>query len=408
MSEAGNVIELKVLTTLIISVIVLSLGKFLTERVHFLKKYNIPVAVSGGIICSLVIAGIFKITGSQITFDLSMRDVLLVMFFSTIGLSAKMNLLLNGGKTLFVMLILAIIFLFVQNTIGVLVALGFGGHPGYGLIAGSISFAGGHGTAISWGTLAQNAGLDNALELGLICATFGLILGGVLGGPLAQRLITKNNLHGDKTLEACTPSAENKSKGVPVTADGMIGAMFLLALCIGGGKIIYGWLDAAGIVIPKFLPAMFVGIVLTNLADAVKIRFNQNAVSLWSDVSLQIFLAMSLMSMKLWSLGGAVAPLAVVLICQSIVMLLFAYLVVFRITGRNYDASVMSAGFVGLGLGATPVGIANMQAIVNKYGASPKAFFVIPLIGAFFIDIANALIIKLFTLLPVFERTPVA
>ena len=387
---------------LIVAIMVLWVGAFLVRRIAFLGKYNIPTSVAGGILCSMVVAGIYYTASVELKFNLGLRDTLLLAFFSTIGLSARLRMLLEGGKLLALLLIAAVGFLILQDIAGILVALLFGAHPAYGLMAGSISFAGGHGTSITWGNLAQEHGLEGATVLGLACATIGLIAGGVIGGPIARNLITRHGLQGDREAEAHTTSPEVADKAGPVSLNGILDALWLLAMCIGVGRIGHGWLEEAGVPLPAFLPCMFVGIVLTNLMDLLKVKTSVASIGLCSDVSLQLFLGMSLMSMQLWTLASAIGPILVVLIVQVVIMAVFARFVIFRMAGRSYDAAVISAGFAGLGLGATPVGIANMRAVTSKFGPSPTAFLVVPLIGAFFLDIANALIIQGFISLPFF------
>ncbi len=387
---------------LIIAIMVLWTGALLTRKIAFLAKYNIPTSVSGGILCSVVVAVIYFGADVKISFDLSLRDTLLLAFFSTIGLSARFSMLLQGGKLLLILTIAAALFLILQNLAGIFVALGFGQHPAYGLMAGSISFAGGHGTSITWGTLAEEHGLTGAQDLGLACATIGLIAGGMIGGPIARNLITRHDLRGDPSAEACTTNPEKEEKSGPVSLDGILNALWLLAVCIGVGRIGHAWLVEAGATLPAFLPCMFVGIVLANLMDLLKMKPCVASVGLCSDVSLQLFLAMSLMGMQLWTLATALGPILIVLIVQVAMMVLFARFVIFRLAGKDYNAAVMAAGFAGLGLGATPVGIANMRAVTNKFGASPTAFLVVPLIGAFFLDIANAMIIQGIISLPFF------
>jgi ESS family glutamate:Na+ symporter len=387
----------------IVAIIVLWIGGLLTRKIPFLAKYNIPAPVTGGILCSVIVAAIYVLRDVQLNFDLELRNTLLLAFFSTIGLSARFRMLLEGGKLLVILLIAAIVFLILQDIVGILIALAFGARPGYGLMAGSISFAGGHGTSITWGQLAEEEyGLDRATVLGLACATIGLIAGGMVGGPIARNLITRHGLQGDVEAEAYTTNPETKGKAGPVSLNGILDALWLLAVCIGVGRIAHSWLADAGITLPAFLPCMFVGIVLTNLMDLLKIKPSVSSIGLCSDVSLQLFLAMSLMSMQLWTLAEALGPILVVLAAQVALMVIFARFVIFRVAGKDYDAAVMAAGFCGLGLGATPVGIANMRAVTSKFGASPNAFLVVPLIGAFFLDIANALIIQGFISLPFF------
>lgn len=397
-------IQIDVVWTVIVAVMVLYLGRFLTERISVLAKFNIPEAVSGGLICSIIVAIIYFTTNRQITFDLSLRDTLLLVFFSTIGLSAKFKTLVSGGKALAILVGCAVVFLILQDIAGITVATFFGARPAYGLLAGSISFAGGHGSAISYGQMAVDAGLPGAMELGLACATFGLIAGGIVGGPIAHRLITGFNLSGDMTEQEYVPGPEGTGEGAAVTLNGMLDTLFILAVCISVGAVANAWVgDKSGIPLPGFLTAMFVGIVITNVYDVTPLKLHKPSVSLCSDVSLQLFLAMSLMSLQLGSLTGAFAALMVVLLVQVTLMVLFARFIIFPAMGRDYDAAVIAAGFAGLGLGATPVGIANMHAVTGKFGASQKAFLVIPLVGAFFLDIANATILQAFLATPLFE-----
>ncbi len=391
--------------TVIVAIVVLYLGQALTRRIRFLREFNIPEAVSGGLICSLIVAILFKTTDKQIDFNLELRDVLLLVFFSTIGLSAKFKTLLRGGKALAILVGCAVGFLILQDIAGIAVAMSFGGHPAYGLLAGSIAFAGGHGSAISYGQLAADQGLPGALEIGLACATFGLVAGGLIGGPIARRLIVKHNLSGDVTMQEFVPGPEETHGIGHVTLNGMIDSVFVLAICIAAGAVVNDWLGQRwSVPLPGFLTAMFVGIVISNGFDLANRELDKPSISLCSDVSLQLFLAMSLMSLQLWALQGALGVLLVVLIVQITLMAVVALYIVFPLMGKDYDAAVIAAGFSGLGLGATPVGIANMHAVTEKYGASQTAFLTIPLVGAFFLDIANAAIIQGFLATPLFTN----
>ncbi len=389
--------ELQPRHVLMLSILVLYLGFYLNRKIRFLSEFYIPPAVTGGLICSIVVAVIYGAADLEIAFDMQIRDVLLLVFFSTIGLTAKLRTLAAGGKALAILVVVAAIFLFFQNATGVLLAMAFDAHPGYGLMGGSISFAGGHGTAIAWGAEAETAGLKGASEIGIAFATFGLIAGGLLGGPIARWLIQSNHL---EAKPAATVTAVEKGG---VAGDGRAGELFsiltvilVLAVCVGLGDSVNRFLFESGVLLPGFLTAMFVGIVITNLSDVFGFEINPVTIDKFGEVALNIFLAMSLMSMQLWSLATAVGPILVVLMAQMLVITLMVVFVVFRVMGRDYDAGVISAGFVGLGLGATPVAIANMDAVTTRFGPSTKAFLVVPLVGAFFIDILNALVLKFF------------
>ncbi|MEM7445228.1 MAG: sodium/glutamate symporter [Pseudomonadota bacterium] len=379
---------------LILSIFVLFLGLYLNRKVKFLGDNYIPPAVTGGLICSFVLLLIREFANLEISFDLVLRDYLLLAFFSTVGLAAKFSTLKAGGIGLVILVIIAGVFLIVQDLAGIGVATALGVHPGFGLMGGSISLAGGHGTAIAWGAEAEAIGLIGANEIGVAFATFGLIAGGLIGGPLAGRLIAKRNLHGPEgrttsIIDVPTESAESAGDLV-----NLLTAILVLAICIGLGDLVNRFLSEEGFVLPGFLTSMFVGIVIANLADIFRFRIHRYTIDKFGDVSLNIFLSMSLMSMQLWLLAEAAISIVIVMIVQVAIMYVFAVFVVFRAMGRDYDAAVITSGFVGLGLGATPVAIANMDSLTNRFGPSPKAFLIVPLVGAFFIDIMNAAIIR--------------
>jgi ESS family glutamate:Na+ symporter len=388
--------ELKGVDVLVLSIVVWFLGTWLTSKIRVLKAYSIPPAVTGGLICSGVIALIYYAGGVEVSFDLQLRNLCLLVFFSTIGLSAKLSLLKAGGKALVILLAAASVFLVIQDLTGVLLVKAMGAHPAYGLFGGSVSFAGGHGTAIAWGKVAEEAGLKNAAEIGIACATFGLIAGGLIGGPIAERLIKKHKLSPKTKAGGAEPEEQDKSLNAAPAVPVVLWALLLLGICLGAGDLVNRHLFAKGVMLPGFLTAMMVGILITNLADVWKVPIPAKDIDRFGEICLQLFLAMSLMSMQLWTLAEAIGPILLILTAQMLVMTLFAVFIVFRLMGRDYDAAVIVGGFSGLGMGATPVGIANMQAVTEKYGASPKAFLVIPLIGAFFIDLVNAVVIKAF------------
>ncbi len=397
-----NQYEMQPIHVLMLSILVLYLGFFLNRKINFLSEYYIPPAVTGGLICSVIVAVIYGTADLEIAFDMQIRDVLLLVFFSTIGLSAKLRTLAAGGKALVILVLISAVFLLFQNTTGVLLAMVFGDHPGYGLMGGSISFAGGHGTSIAWGAEAEEAGLEGATAIGIAFATFGLIAGGLLGGPIAHWLIQRHRLDPGAADRAAVVQQESASDdGREGDLFHILTAILMLAVCVALGDTVNRYLFEQGVLLPGFLTAMAVGIAITNLSDILKFEIHPVTISKFGEIALNVFLAMSLMSMQLWSLAAAVGPILVVLMAQMLVITVIVVFVVFRIMGRNYDACVISAGFVGLGLGATPVAIANMDALTTRFGPSPKAFLVVPLVGAFFIDILNALVIKFFVgLLP--------
>jgi ESS family glutamate:Na+ symporter len=384
--------ELNPRQTVIVAILVLFLGKYLTRKIAFLRDYNIPEPVSGGLIASMVFGLLYIGFDLEVLFALDLRDTLLIVFFTTIGLSSKFSTLIAGGKPLLILLAVAVVYLFMQNLTGLAVAQIARLPLEIGMIGGSVSLSGGHGTAIAWAPrFVSDYGIANAMEVGIACATFGLILGGVVGGPIAKFLITRYRLtpSGDAAL---TVGVAHERDDTEINYQQMLNSILMICISVGGGLALNEGLQSVGLKLPDFVTCLFAGILVANLGPLVVRRMEwperSRSLALISDLSLGLFLAMSLMSLQLWTLAGLGGPILLLLVAQLVVM------VVFRLMGRDYDAAVMSAGYAGLALGATPTAIANMTAVTEKYGASPRAFVVVPLVGAFFIDIANALIIQ--------------
>ena len=384
--------------TVIIAILVLFFGKFLTGKVRFLREYNIPEPVSGGLIASLVFGALYLFFDLEFRFALELRDTLLIVFFTTIGLSSRFTTLIQGGKPLLVLLVIAVAYLFLQNFTGIAVAYFTGLQLETGVIGGSVSLSGGHGTAIAWAPrFVENYGIENALEIGVACATFGLILGGLLGGPIAKFLITRYELEtsGESRLTVGKP---HEADATPIDYQRMLNSILAISVSIAIGLSLNELVEQAGLKLPDFVTCLFAGILVINFGPLIFRRVHwpekSRSLALISDLSLGLFLAMSLMSLQLWTLGGLGGPIVAILLTQVAVVCLCVVFVVFPAMGRDYDAAVMSAGYAGLALGATPTAIANMTAVTQKFGASAKAFIVVPLVGAFFIDIANSLIIQ--------------
>ena len=387
-------------TTLIIAILVLFLGKYINRKIPFLQNFNIPEPVTGGVLASIAFGVIYWVFGLQFEFALGMRDALLLVFFTTIGLSSKIETLIKGGKPLLILLVAAVGYLAIQNLTGVIVATLTGLDLPVGVLAGSVSLSGGHGTTIAWAPIfASDYGISNAAEIGVASATFGLILGGVMGGPIAKLLINRHQLQSTSS-ENLTVGIEYEAQKVEVEYNSMLQSMLVITIAVGLGIELNDGLTAAGLRLPNFVVCLFMGIVLTNLVPTIFKQWpwpsNTPSMALIADISLGLFLAMSLMSLELWTLVDLAGAVSLLLFAQLVVMTLFAIFVIFRIMGRTYDAAVISGGYVGLGLGATPTAIANMTAITEKFGPSPQAFIIVPLVGAFFIDISNAFIIQRF------------
>ena len=386
---------------LVMAILVLYLGKFIKQRSGFLQRNNIPASVIGGVISSCLIAVLGATGLVELSFDMELRNILILLFFSTLGLNSKFKTLIQGGRALLIFIVPCALYLVVQNVLGVSVAALLGKDPLMGLYGGSIAFAGGHGTAIAWGEMAAGEGFPDVADFGMACATLGLIMGGLLGGPVAGRLIKKHDLSSDD--DPLGPSSTNpKDEEVwhRITVDRVIGTLLALGLCLALGDAVNRYLFSYQIRLPGFLTAMMVGLLVTNIAEPLKISLRPNVIDVIGGVSLQLFLCMSLMSMDLLALMNSAVLLLVVAAVQVIGIIWFATHVVFRMMGKNYDAAVMVGGFIGLGLGATPVAIASMDAVSTQHGTSAKALLVVPLVGAFFIDLINAAVIQGFLQLP--------
>jgi len=386
--------------TIIVAILIFFLGKFINRKVAFFRNYNIPEPVTGGILASIFFWVLYGVFGLKIEFHLFTRDILLLVFFTTIGLSARFSTLKEGGIALVTLLAAAVTYLFLQNIAGVTVARVMGLNGIIGLLGGSLSLSGGHGTTIAWAPkLVAEYGISNAMEIGVACATFGLVLGGLIGGPIAHFLIKRYNLQSSSKEELSVGFSYEKE--LPkIDVNSFLFAILILSLAIGLAIQLKPLLVGCGIDLPDFVICLFSGIVLTNLTPLVLPRLNwtmgSSAMALIADLSLGLFLTISLMSLQLWTLLGLAAPIVIILLVQTVMITLFTVFVVFRLLGKNYDAAVMAAGYAGLALGATPTAVANMTAVTESFGPAPKAFIVVPLVGAFFIDIANAGIIEMF------------
>jgi ESS family glutamate:Na+ symporter len=383
-------------------IVVYFLGVLATRRIAFLRDFNIPEPVTGGLLAALATLAIFVLLDVSVSFELETRDTLLIYFFTAIGLNARLSDLLAGGRALLILLVLTVGYIVVQNVIGVAGAALFGLPDGIGVLAGSASLIGGHGTAIAWAPeISRLHGIGNAMEVGIASATFGLILASLIGGPIAKLLIERNDLVAEAAdtgpMVGLSYEEEDRTAINHLT---LMGALLALHVAMILGYLVNEALQAADIKLPLFVTCLMMAIVLSNVVPRVFPRLpwpaRTPALAVISDYSLNIFLAMSLMSMQLWTLAGLAGPLLGILALQTIAAFLFIVFIVFRAMGASYEAAVLSAGFGGFALGATPTAIANMTAVAKKHGPAPNAFIILPLVAAFFVDIANAGIIGYF------------
>jgi ESS family glutamate:Na+ symporter len=384
------------LLTFTIAILVFFAGAGLNRLIAPLRRWNIPEPVTGGLLAAVVTLLAYVMLGVEISFTLDARDMLLLYFFTGIGLNARLGDLISGGRPLLILLALTLVYLVIQNLIaaGSVAALGL--PRGLTPFVGSASLIGGHGTTIAWAPIiAQRFGLANALEVGIATATLGLVVASLVGGPIAGVLIARHRLGGPSTPDPVVGLSDLDDKPVEdLSHVTLLRTLLTLNVVILIGYALDQAVAETGVKLPLFVICLLVGIVATNtvprLVPGMEWPTRTRALALISDLALNVFLAMSLMSMQLWTLGGLGPALVVVLAVQTIAAVAYIIFIVFPAMGSDYQAAVISAGFTGISLGATPTAIANMTAVTKLHGACAKAFIILPLVSAFFIDIANA------------------
>jgi ESS family glutamate:Na+ symporter len=398
-----GVLRCNALMTFTLGIIVLFVGKRLNDAVGFLREFSIPEPVTGGLLFSVLFWILYGISGLEVAFDLTSRDFLLVYLFTTIGINARLKDLLAGGRPLLILLAITVATMFVQNFTGIAVAALFDMQAAIGLLSGTVSLIGGHGTTIAWSPrIAGEYGIDNAMEIGIASATLGLILASLMGGPVAKFLITRYDLKPEKAAHLDVGVSEQDQK-TGINYLDFLDAILAIHICGIVGLLLNDTLSELDFKLPLFVTALISGIVISNSVPKKFPRISGRqwptrtpAMGLIADISLGTFLAMSLMSMQLWTLIDLALPILTILTAQFVVVGAISLFVVFGLLGRNFDAAVVAAGFGGYALGATPVAMANMSAVTVRYGASHLAFIIVPLVAAFFIDLVNALMIPFF------------
>ena len=392
-------ISMNVSKTLLVCVILMALGDWLREKFPVFKKYCIPSAVVGGLLFAIINL-ILSTTGvAQFIFEDTMQKFFMYVFFTCAGFQANFALLKQGGVKIIIFLILAALLAFLQNAVAVGLSVPLNVEPMIGLMTGSIPMTGGHGNAASFGPMAVEMGYSNALNVAVAAATFGLVAGCLIGGPLADRLIKKKNLWTPEMAKENGLEENDGEVARPLSYSVFIYATILVFIALGIGAYFKDFFDAilpASVNIPVHVMGMIGGCILTNLIPMFSKKqepIPQPEIDIMGDVSLSLFVTMAIMSMKLWDLASLAGPLVILLIAQVILMVLFARFITFNLMGRDYDAAVIAAGHVGFGMGAVPVSMANMKAVCDKYSYSKIAFFIVPIIGGLFSNFTNALII---------------
>ncbi|HSQ07746.1 MAG TPA: sodium/glutamate symporter [Chromatiaceae bacterium] len=398
-------VEINLALTVVAAILVLLVGRALIAQIRVLRVYSIPEPVVGGLVVALLLTAARAGSGLEATFDLSAQTPLLLTFFATIGLGADLRTLAKGGRRLVLLLGAVVVALLLQNGLGVAVAMALDLHPQMGILGGSATLSGGHGTGAAYGKLfGEVSNLQGAVEVAMACATFGLVLGGILGGPVAEWLIRRHNLAPTAgALGELGTGSLGADERRPLSPESLIETILILVTCLGIGGLLAEHVSIPGLTLPTFVWCLFTGIVLRNVLGLSGLyRIDGPTVELIGTACLSLFLAMALMSLRLWELVSLALPILVILAAQSLLVVVLAVTLTFRLMGRDYDAAVIAAGQCGFQLGATPTAIANMQAITTRHGPSPLAFLLVPVIGAFLIDIINALVIQGYLALPWF------
>ena len=386
-------------TTFNLAILVLALGNWLNSRIKILRDFNIPEPVTSGLLVCVVTALLYSFVGLEISFKLATRDFLLLYFFASIGLNSDIKTLWAGGIPLLILVALTIGYMLLQNLTGIAVATSLGLDALVGLLGGSVSLLGGHGTSIAWApTFAEKHGIPNASEIGIACATLGLVISSLIGGPIARFLITRHHLE-PKVIHQPDVGVTYDAKTQEIGYYGMLSTLFWLNMSLALGGLLQTGLRYLGANLPLFVCSLFAAIILTNTIPRIlKTPWpaGTRSLALVSDVSLGVFLAMSLMSLRLWTIVDVAGPISRFSPRQTILAVIFALFVIFRFMGRDYEAAVICSGFAGISLGATPTAMANMTAVAKKYGQAHRAFIIVPLVSGFFVDIANAIVISRF------------
>lgn len=384
-------INLDSILTLALAVIVLLIGYGVRNKLQFLRKYCIPAPVVGGFLFMFISFIGYKTNTFNFTYENIFQPTFMLVFFTSVGLGANLKILKSGGVLLIIYWLVCGILSLGQNTIGILVSKAVDLEPAYGILASSISMIGGHGAALSYGSTFAEIGYAQAPVVGAAAATFGLISGVIIGGPLGRRLIVKNGLkaNNDDDFDSSKLDDLFKEEKVDLSNLDIIKNVAAIIISMALGTLVSKFIGSLiNMQFPDYVGAMFIAVILRNLNEKINIyNFNGNLVDGIGDVMLNLYLALALMTLKLWELQDLMGGVLIVLICQVIFMLIYNYFIVFRVLGKNYDAAVMCAGLCGHGLGATPSAIVNMTAINEEYGLSRKAMMIVPIVGAFLVDI---------------------
>lgn len=390
------IIHLDMYQTLAIAVVVLMLGQFLKMKINFLEKFCVPAPVVGGLIFAIFTCVCYVTGIAEFDFDDTLREVCMVFFFTSVGFQANLKVLKKGGKSLIVFVLLVVVLIFAQNFLAVGVASVLGLNKLIGMCTGSIPMVGGHGTAGAFGPVLEDFNISGATTICTAAATFGLVAGSLIGGPVGRKLIEKKNLLSTVVPEDDSLLVEDEKKHERHT-NMYATAVFQLIIAVGIGTIFSKLLTLTGMTFPVYIGAMIAAALIRNIDEYTgKFNIHMGEINDVGGISLSLFLGIAMITLKLWQLSDLALPLVVLLMIQVVLIYVFARYVVFIIMGRDYDAAILAAGTCGFGMGATPNAMANMQVLCEKYAPSVKAYLLIPLIGSLFADFINSLVITLF------------
>lgn len=389
-------IQLDMYQTLAAAVLVLLLGNYLRKKINFLEKFCIPAPVIGGLLFAIFTCICYTTGIIEFSFDDTLREVCMVFFFTSVGFQANLKVLKSGGRSLIVFLGLVIALIFFQNLLAIGLSKLLNLNPLIGMCTGSIPMVGGHGTAGAFGPVLEDFNIHGATTICTAAATFGLITGSLVGGPIGKRLIEKRKLMDNVPTEDDSLLVEDEEKHQRHT-NMYAAAVFQLILAIGLGTIFSYFLTKTGLTFPIYIGAMLAAALMRNITEySGKGTIHMGEINDLGGICLSLFLGMAMITLKLWELATLALPLVILLAAQTLLICVFTYFVIFNVMGRDYDAAVLSAGTCGFGMGATPNAMANMQAICDRYVPSVKAYLIIPLIGSLFADFINSLVITFF------------
>lgn len=395
----GNAMQLQPLPSLLAALVVLLVGTLLNRRIGPLARYNIPDPVTGGLLFALLASVVLVSSGFRLNIDQTIKPVLLLLFFAGVGMGADLRLLKRGGKALAMFLLVLFPYILVQNAVGIAGTWLLDLHPIFGLVSGSITLVGGHGTGAAYAErFADINNLQSVMDLSMTVATVGLVLGGIIAGPVAQHLIARYGLRSEAAQVAAAEG--DRVEAGEITTVGVIGALAGMLLAVLVGNWLADKFAGGSITIPAFLWCMLLGVAIRNLGPFLRLRFDDRASELMSGVCLSLFLVMTMMALNLVEVVLAAGPLLLILLLQVVFIVLFAVFVCFRFMGKDYEAAVTSAAFIGFCMGSTATAMANMQAITARYGPAPQSYLIVPLAGAFFVDLMNAFLLTLILALP--------